>query len=103
MSRVVGGRSWSAGAGRATRLSRRPSGSFRSWRSNGFDVDVHEDLDAYDDEDLLAASDLVLQCCTQGEITDEQVPSGSAARWRQAPGSPGWHGGIVDSFRMSPD
>ncbi len=69
---------------------------------HGFDVVVREELDAYDDDDLLGGSDLVLQCWTQGEITDDRVARLSAAV-AAGTGLAGWHGGIVDSFRFSPE
>ncbi len=71
-------------------------------KEQGFDVAVREDLDAYDDEELLAGSDLVLQCWTQDRISDERVARLSAAV-AAGTGLAGWHGGIIDSFRMSPE
>jgi uncharacterized protein len=71
-------------------------------QDEGFEVSVHDDLDVYVDADELARTDLVLQCWTQGTATDEQV-SGLAAAVRAGTGLAGWHGGIVDSFRASPD
>jgi type 1 glutamine amidotransferase len=71
-------------------------------RESGFEVAVHDDLDVYADADELARTDLVLQCYTQGTATDEQV-HGLAAAVRAGTGLAGWHGGIVDSFRGSPD
>jgi len=69
---------------------------------NGFAVDVHEGPQAYDDADALAQTHLVLQCYTQGEATDQQVTNLSAAV-AAGTGLAGWHGGIVDSYRGSPD
>ncbi|MDX6302424.1 MAG: uncharacterized protein QOF53_3638 [Nocardioidaceae bacterium] len=69
---------------------------------NGFSVDVHEGPEVYGDADLVAATDLVVQCFTQGEASDEQVTNLSNAV-RGGTGLAGWHGGIVDSFRGSPD
>jgi type 1 glutamine amidotransferase len=69
---------------------------------NGFEVDVHDGPHAYDDPERLAQADLVLQCFTQGEATDEQVTN-LAGAVRAGTGFAGWHGGIVDSFRASPD
>jgi uncharacterized protein len=43
-----------------------------------------------------------VQCFTQGEATDEQITNLSTAV-RGGTGLAGWHGGIVDSFRGSPD
>ena len=69
---------------------------------HGFEVDVHDGPHAYDDAEALAATDLVLQCFTQGEATDQQVTQ-LADAVRAGTGLAGWHGGIVDSFRGSPD
>jgi len=56
----------------------------------------------YADADALAATDLVLQCYTQGVATGEQV-LGLSKAVAAGTGLAGWHGGIVDSFRGSPD
>jgi len=69
---------------------------------NGFSVDVHEGPEVYADAELVSATDLVVQCYTQGEATDEQITNLSNAV-RGGTGLAGWHGGIVDSFRGSPD
>jgi type 1 glutamine amidotransferase len=73
-------------------------------REQGFDVRVEalDDLSAYADAELMAATDLVLQCVSTGSITDDQV-AGLRAAVRAGTGLAGWHGGIVDSFRSSPD
>jgi type 1 glutamine amidotransferase len=71
-------------------------------QEQGFDVSVHDDLDVYTDADELARTDLVLQCYTQGTATDDQV-NGLSAAVVAGTGLAGWHGGIVDSFRASPD
>jgi type 1 glutamine amidotransferase len=68
----------------------------------GFSVDIHDSPDAYDDADALAATDLVLQCYTQGVATDQQVTN-LANAVAAGTGLAGWHGGIVDSYRSSPD
>jgi uncharacterized protein len=68
----------------------------------GFTVAVHEGPAVYADKEVLAGTDLVLQCFTQGEATDEQVTN-LADAVRAGTGLAGWHGGIVDSFRGSPD
>jgi uncharacterized protein len=68
----------------------------------GFSVDVHESPEVYADRETLAATDLVLQCYTQGVATDEQV-TGLSDAVRAGTGLAGWHGGIVDSYRASPD
>jgi type 1 glutamine amidotransferase len=71
-------------------------------KEHGFDVDVHDGPEVYADADRLAETDLVVQCYTQGVATDEQVRGLSAAVARGT-GLAGWHGGICDSFRGSPD
>lgn len=73
-------------------------------REQGFDVRVEEldDLSAYADAELMAATDLVLQCVTMSTISDEQV-AGLTAAVRAGTGFAGWHGGIADSFRHSAD
>ena len=69
-----------------------------------FEVRVEEldDLSAYADADVMAGTDLVLQCVTMSTITDEQV-AGLRAAIRAGTGFAGWHGGIADSFRSSAD
>ena len=69
---------------------------------HGFSVEVHDSPEVYADADRLSATDLVVQCYTQGVATDEQVLTLSAAV-QAGTGLAGWHGGIVDSFRGSPD
>jgi uncharacterized protein len=69
---------------------------------NNFVVDVHEGPAAYDDAEALLTTDLVLQCYTQGVATDQQVTN-LATAVAAGTGLAGWHGGIVDSYRASPD
>lgn len=69
---------------------------------HGFVVDVKEDLDVYLDAERLAATDLVVQCWSMGEITDAQV-LGLAAAVEAGTGLAGWHGGICASFPGSAD
>jgi uncharacterized protein len=68
-------------------------------RDNDFEVEVSDNLDSYLDLD---GTDLVLQCISMGEITNEQV-KGLEAAVRAGTGLAGWHGGIVDSFRNNAD
>jgi type 1 glutamine amidotransferase len=68
-------------------------------RENDFEVEVSDNLDSYLDLD---GTDLVLQCISMGEITNEQV-KGLEAAVRSGTGLAGWHGGIVDSFRSNTD
>jgi type 1 glutamine amidotransferase len=71
-------------------------------RDRGFDVVVSDDLDVYTDDELMGSTDLVVQCWTMGEITKDQS-EGLAAAIGAGTGLAGWHGGIVDSFRASPN
>ncbi|GHH72969.1 hypothetical protein GCM10018793_10850 [Streptomyces sulfonofaciens] len=67
-------------------------------KEQGFTVDVFDSLTVYEDADLLAAADLVVQCWTLDSITRDQCAN-LAAAVRAGTGFAGWHGGIVDSFR----
>ncbi|GAA4572391.1 ThuA domain-containing protein [Micromonospora coerulea] len=69
---------------------------------HGYAVEVHESPEVYADGEKLAATDLVVQCYTQGVATDEQV-LGLSAAVAGGTGLAGWHGGVCDSFRGSPD
>jgi uncharacterized protein len=67
-------------------------------KADGYAVTVSDTLDSYLDEDLLAATDLVVQCWTMGEITGPQA-EGLSQAVGAGTGLAGWHGGIVDAFR----
>ena len=67
-------------------------------REQGFELTVSDTLDAYLDADAMAATDLIVQCWTMGEITKEQRQALDIAV-RNGTGLVGWHGGIADSFR----
>lgn len=69
---------------------------------HGYAVEVHEGPEVYADGETLAATDLVVQCYTQGLATDEQV-LGLSTAVANGTGLAGWHGGICDSYRGSPD
>ncbi|WP_062212265.1 ThuA domain-containing protein [Streptomyces sp. NBRC 109706] len=74
---------------------------FLPWlREQGFEVTVSDTLDVYLDAEALAATDLIVQCWTMGEITREQS-DGLAAAVRAGTGLAGWHGGICDAFRAN--
>jgi type 1 glutamine amidotransferase len=68
----------------------------------GYDVNVRDTLDAYLDEQLMASLDLILPIWTMGRITDEQWAGLSKAVYHGC-GYAGFHGGIIDSFRMNND
>ncbi|NYI03551.1 ThuA domain-containing protein [Allostreptomyces psammosilenae] len=67
-------------------------------RESGFEVRISDSLDVYTDAEVMAATDLVVQCWTMGEITPEQR-AGLAGAVRGGTGLAGWHGGICDAFR----
>ncbi|MCU4746353.1 MULTISPECIES: ThuA domain-containing protein [unclassified Streptomyces] len=71
-------------------------------RQHGFRVRTAQSLDVYEDAEHLAATDLIVQCWTMGEISREQC-AGLAAAVRAGTGLAGWHGGIVDAFRGTPE
>src|SRR3954454_11177713 len=71
-------------------------------KENGFSIEVHDGPEVYADADKLSVTDLVIQCFTQGEATDEQV-LGLSTAVANGTGLAGWHGGVCDSYRGSPD
>ncbi len=68
--------------------------------ANDFEVTISETVEVYGDADLLAATDLIVQCISFGTIDETQV-AGLSAAIASGTGFAGWHGGIVDSFRNS--
>jgi type 1 glutamine amidotransferase len=71
-------------------------------REKGYEVEVSSTLDTYLDEDKMASLDLVVQVWSMGEITGEQE-RGLLEAVRGGVGLAGWHGGLADSFRDSPN
>ncbi|MGC4879020.1 ThuA domain-containing protein [Micromonospora sp. DT43] len=69
-------------------------------RDSGYAVRVEESTEIYADAAEMAATDLVVQCVTMGEITAAQS-AGLSAAVSAGTGLTGWHGGIVDAFRAS--
>lgn len=69
-------------------------------KENDFDVTVTNGLDVYTDADRMSSTDLVVQCCTQAEISAAQL-SGLVDAVAAGTGLAGWHGGIIDAFRTS--
>lgn len=69
-------------------------------KDHEFDLVVSDSLDVYTDAELMASTDLVVQCWTMGTATGEQI-KGLATAVAGGTGLAGWHGGIVDSFRAS--
>lgn len=66
---------------------------------NGFEVVVSDTLDSYLDEELMGSVSLIVPCWTMGEITGKQS-GGLQKAVAAGAGLVGWHGGIIDSFRM---
>ncbi|MBP2338916.1 type 1 glutamine amidotransferase [Saccharothrix coeruleofusca] len=64
-----------------------------------FDVETADSLDAYL---ALDGVDLVVQCWSDGTLTDAQS-AGLVEAVRRGMGLAGWHGGLVDAFRASRD
>lgn len=71
-------------------------------RANGYHVDVETTLDAFTDEERMAATDLVVPVMTQSTISREQE-AGLLAAIRAGTGLGGWHGGMADAFRNNPE
>ena len=70
--------------------------------SSGFAVRVEDSPEIYADAALMADTDLVLQCVTMSEISQDAL-AGLRAAVRGGLGLAGWHGGIADSYRNSSD
>lgn len=68
----------------------------------GFAVTVADDLDVYRDAELLAGTDLIVQCWTRGTLTEAQC-AGLVSAVHAGTGFAGWHGGLVATFNDSPD
>jgi len=68
----------------------------------GFRVEVSGSLECYTDAALMDGVDLVVQCWTMGEITAKQR-EGLLGAVSSGVGLCGWHGGLCDSFRNSPE
>lgn len=69
---------------------------------SGFAVTKSDTLDCYADPEVMAGTDLVVQCWTQGTIGAEQL-GGLKAAVAAGTGLAGWHGGIIDAFRAETD
>jgi hypothetical protein len=67
-------------------------------RQENYEVEVHDTLDVYLDEERMRAQDLIVQMWTMGSITPEQE-QGLLETIKSGVGIAGWHGGLGDSFR----
>jgi len=71
-------------------------------KDNGFAVRVEDSPAPYADAELMAGTDLIVQCMTMSTITKEEV-TGLVAAVEAGTGLAGWHGGIADAYRASAD
>ncbi|OLT45549.1 ThuA domain-containing protein [Cellulosimicrobium sp. CUA-896] len=69
---------------------------------SGFEVTLEGSLEAYADTAFMEQVDLVLQSWTMGEILPDEM-RGLRTAVANGTGLAGWHGGIVDSFRLATD
>jgi type 1 glutamine amidotransferase len=70
--------------------------------AEGFDVEVSNSLEAYRDAEKMKSLALVVQAVTMGQITPPQE-KGLLDAIRGGVGMAGWHGGLSDAFRASPE
>lgn len=68
----------------------------------GFEVIVENSLEAYADVEIMTDLDLIVQCWTMGEILPDEL-RGLRAAVAAGTGFAGWHGGVIDSFRLATD
>jgi type 1 glutamine amidotransferase len=71
-------------------------------RERGFAVEVADSPAPYADPELMAGTDLVVQCMTMATIEPAEV-AGLVAAVAAGTGLAGWHGGIADAYRASAD
>lgn len=69
-------------------------------KKEGFEVEVSDTLDRFEDEENLKSHDLLVPIWTMGEIKEEQLRSVLQAV-QSGVGIAGCHGGMCDSFRNS--
>lgn len=70
-------------------------------REMGYDVTISDSLAVYEDEAALRDFDLIVQCWSMGELTEQQC-AGLVGAVRSGVGFAGWHGGVVGTFATSP-
>lgn len=68
----------------------------------GLSVAVETSLEVYADVDYISGFDVIVQNWTMGEILPDEL-RGLTTAVAGGTGLAGWHGGIVDSFRMATD
>ena len=67
-------------------------------RAEGANVKVFDTLSVYNNEKLMAETDLIIQIWTMGKITEKQF-EGLEKAIMNGTGFAGWHGGLGDAFR----
>jgi type 1 glutamine amidotransferase len=71
-------------------------------RDAGFQTELSPTLDVYLDAERLRTFNLIVPVWTMGSITPEQV-NGLLQAVESGVGIAGWHGGMADSFRNTPE
>jgi uncharacterized protein len=71
-------------------------------RAAGFTVEVAGDLEVYRDAALLAGTDLIVQCWSNGTLSPAQS-AGLRAAVAAGTGFAGWHGGVLATFENDRD
>src|SRR5699024_12659298 len=69
-------------------------------KESGFNVSIENNLEVYADPQIMADTDLIIQCWTMGEILSEEL-DGLREAMENGTGFDGWHGGEVDDNRIS--
>lgn len=67
-------------------------------KTEGYEVEVYDTMDCYEDEEKMQSLDLIVPCWTMSEITGPQQ-KGLLGAVKSGIGIAGWHGGMGDSFR----
>src|SRR5262245_35449679 len=70
--------------------------------SQGYQVEISDNLDSYLDTNKLQALNLIVQVFTMSTITREQE-EGLMKAIESGVGFAGWHGGMADAFRNNPN
>lgn len=71
-------------------------------RDSGFEIAIEDTLEVYGDTQFMREVDLIVQCWTMGEILPAEL-AGLREAVEAGAGFAGWHGGVIDSFRMASD
>lgn len=67
-------------------------------REQGFEVEVHDNMDVYTDADKMNSLSLIVPVWTMGQISGPQE-GGLLGAIANGVGVAGWHGGMCDAFR----